>query len=97
MGTAALPAVELTQQLPPRWSMNTSDGICAGILYTVGAGIADFIYDWERLYPDRQIIFTGGDGELMMGYLRTILPIAIIDRVRFDRHLLFYGFAAVLS
>ena len=97
MGTAALPVVKLTHQLPPRWGMNTIDGICSGILYTIGAGIADFIYDWERLYPDGQIIFTGGDGELMMGYLRTILPIAIIDRVRFDRHLLFHGVAAVLS
>ncbi len=95
IGTAALPAVRLPHQLPLRWSMNTSDAICSGILYTIGAGIADFIYDWDRLYPDRQIIFTGGDGELMMGYLKAILPIAIIDRVRFDRQLLFHGFAAV--
>jgi type III pantothenate kinase len=96
IGTAALPQVELPTQLPPRWSNNTNDAIASGILHTISAGIAGFIDDWERLYPHSQIILTGGDGELMMGYLKTILPAATIDRVRFDRQLLFRGFAAIL-
>jgi type III pantothenate kinase len=95
-GTAALPQVQLPPQLPPRWSNNTHDAIASGILHTVSAGIAGFIYDWERLYPHSQIVFTGGDGEFITEYLRSILPGSIIDRVRFDRHLLFHGFIAVL-
>jgi type III pantothenate kinase len=97
MGTAALPAVKLTSQLPPRWSNNTADAIASGVLYTISAGIADFIYDWERLYPHSKIILTGGDGAVITEYLRTILPAAIFDRVRFDRQLLFHGFAAILA
>jgi type III pantothenate kinase len=96
-GTAALPAVELTQQLPPRWSNNTHDAIASGIIHTVSAGIADFIYDWERLYPGSQILLTGGDGELITEYLKSILPASVVDRIRFDRQLLFHGFAAILN
>jgi type III pantothenate kinase len=96
IGTAGLPQVELPTQLPPRWSNNTNDTIASGILHTISAGIVGFIDDWERLYPHSQIILTGGDGEHIMGYLKTILPAATIDRVRFDRQLLFHGFAAIL-
>jgi type III pantothenate kinase len=95
--TAALPEVELPTQLPPRWSNNTNDAIASGILHTISAGIVGFIDDWERLYPHSQIILTGGDGEHIMGYLKTILPAATIDRVRFDRQLIFHGFAAILG
>jgi type III pantothenate kinase len=97
IGTAGLPQVELPTQLPPRWSNNTNDAIASGILHTISAGIVGFIDDWERLYPHSQIILTGGDGELIMGYLKTILPAATIDRVRFDRQLIFHGFAAILG
>ena len=96
-GTAALPAVELTQQLPLRWGNNTAEAIASGILYTISAGIADFIYDWERLYPHSEIIITGGDGEVISKYLRTVLPLSITLRVRFDRQLLFHGLTAILT
>ena len=68
-GTAALPEVKLPKQLPPRWSNNTHCAIASGVLYTISAGIADFIYDWERLYPHSQIVLTGGDGEVINEYL----------------------------
>jgi type III pantothenate kinase len=93
MGTAALPAIELPAQLPPRWSDNTPDSIASGILHTVTAGIKDFIQDWQRLYPDSQIIFTGGDGEILHQYLSADL----ITKTRFDRQLLFHGLVAILS
>jgi type III pantothenate kinase len=92
-GTAALPAVILPQQLPPRWSDNTPGSIASGIIYTVSAGIRDFIQDWQQLYPQSQIVFTGGDGSLLIEYLRT----DSIDSMRFDQQLLFYGLSAILA
>lgn len=92
-GTAALPVVELPQQLPPRWSNNTPGSIASGVLHTVNAGINNFIEDWRQLYPHSQIIFTGGDGELLHGYL----PRCLADRVRFDADLLFHGLSRILS
>ena len=91
-GTAALPAIVLPQQLPPRWSDNTSGAIASGILRTVTSGIRDFIQDWQQLYPESQIVLTGGDGEILNNYLEDS-----IDRMRFDRHLLFHGLAAILT
>jgi type III pantothenate kinase len=91
-GTAALPEIVLPQQLPPRWSDNTSGSIASGILHTVSTGIRDFIRDWQELFPDSHIVFTGGDGELLAKYLES----ESTDRVRFDRQLLFHGMAAIL-
>ena len=92
-GAAALPEIVLPQQLPPRWSDNTPGSIASGILHTVSAGIRDFIWDWQELFPDSSIVFTGGDGELLAKYLQ----IESIDRVRFDRQLLFHGMSAILQ
>lgn len=96
VGTAALPQIGLPQQLPPRWSDNTAGSIASGILYTVSAGIVDFIRDWDRLYPDSQIVFTGGDGELLNGYVQAISRHLSV-RVRYERQLLFHGLAAILA
>ncbi|WP_396133590.1 pantothenate kinase [Chamaesiphon sp. OTE_75_metabat_556] len=92
-GTAALPEIVLPPQLPPRWSDNTPGSIASGILHTVSAGIRDFIRDWQQLFPDSQIVFTGGDGELLVKYLQ----IESIDQLRFDRQLLFHGMSALLK
>jgi type III pantothenate kinase len=97
MGTAELPQVKLPNQLPPRWANNTQDAIASGVLYTVCSGIEAFIDDWERLYPDSLTIFTGGDGELLAGYLRSNLSLSIASRIRFDPQLLFHGFGAVIN
>jgi type III pantothenate kinase len=90
-GTAALPEIILPTQLPPRWSNNTPGAIASGILHTVSAGVTDFIHNWQQLYPDSQIVFTGGDGELLMRYLKIDLQ----DRIAFDRQLLFHGMSAL--
>jgi type III pantothenate kinase len=92
-GTAALPEIVLPQQLPPRWSDNTPGSIASGILHTVSAGVRDFIRDWQQLFPDSQIVFTGGDGGLLVKYLQ----LELIDSVRFDRQLLFHGMSALLQ
>jgi type III pantothenate kinase len=92
-GTAALPEITLPQQLPPRWSDNTPGSIASGILHTVIAGIRDFIWDWQQLFPGSPIVFTGGDGELLAKYLQ----IESIDSVKFDRQLLFHGMSAILK
>jgi type III pantothenate kinase len=92
-GTAALPAIVLPSELPLRWSSNTPDAIASGILHTVSAGIRDFIRDWQHLFSDSQIVFTGGDGELLAKYLE----FESTDRVRFDRQLLFHGLASLLQ
>ncbi|PSB55408.1 pantothenate kinase [Chamaesiphon polymorphus] len=91
-GTAALPEITLPQQLPPRWSDNTQGAISSGILHTISAGIRDFIRDWRKLFPESQIVFTGGDGELLVTYLQ-LDSIALIP---FNRYLLFYGLASIL-
>jgi type III pantothenate kinase len=94
-GTAALPEIELPPQLPPRWSNDTPGSISSGILHTVSSGISDFIQDWYRLYPQSSIVFTGGDGELLAGYLQLNLSVDLVDRVRLDRDLLFHGLSAI--
>jgi type III pantothenate kinase len=95
-GTAALPEIILPSQLPPRWSDNTPGAIASGILYTVSAGVSDFIRDWQQLFPASYNILTGGDGELLTGYLQANLLVDLAERVRFDRDLLFLGLSAIL-
>jgi type III pantothenate kinase len=103
-GTAALPEIELPRQLPPRWSDNTPDSIASGILYTVTAGISDFIRDWQQLFPASQIVFTGGDGELLARYLQANSSVNT-DELGFvgcvalkeNRDLLFQGLSALLN
>ncbi len=91
-GTAALPVVELPRQLPPRWSDNTPGSIASGILHTVSSGISNFIQDWQQLYPQSQIVFTGGDGAALTNYL----PLNLSNKVKLDCDLLFHGLAAIL-
>ncbi len=92
MGTAALPAVELPRQLPPRWSDNTPGSIASGVLHTVSSGISAFIQDWQQLYPQSRIVFTGGDGAVLINYLQANLS----SSVKLDYDLLFHGLSAIL-
>lgn len=96
-GTAALPELELPATLPARWSNNTRDAISSGILSTITAGIKEFILDWDRLLPHSSILFTGGDGEILVSYMQPILPKSLADRVSVDRSLLFHGIAQVVA
>jgi type III pantothenate kinase len=67
--TAALPTVNLPSQLPPRWGLETPAAIESGILYTLLAGIQDFIQAWLQDFPNSSIALTGGDSYLLFTYL----------------------------
>ncbi len=65
--TAALPGTLFTSDTAiPRWATNTADAIRSGILYTVLAGISDFVRHWRHYYPSSPVIFTGGDGQMLL-------------------------------
>jgi type III pantothenate kinase len=68
--TAALPEVSLGEHLPDRWALNTDDAIRSGIVYTVTAGLTEFMADWWGRYPGCPIVFTGGDGEMLVDWCR---------------------------
>jgi len=89
-GTAALPDIPLPSQLPPRWALDTKSAIQSGIIYTVLAGITDFIKAWGREFPKSQIVITGGDRTLLLTYLQSLFP-DIAAKVKLDPHLIFWG------
>jgi type III pantothenate kinase len=92
--TAALPATQLPQQLPSRWALQTPAAIESGIVYTVLAGIRDFIEDWQFQFPDSQIVLTGGDSGLLLTYLQAQFP-QNTRQLIVDPYLIFRGINAV--
>ncbi|MBD2101564.1 pantothenate kinase [Leptolyngbya sp. FACHB-261] len=82
--TAALPTVPLTESLPSRWALDTPAAMQSGVIYTVLAGIRDFLDDWQRLFPESQVVVTGGDGPLLAQHLG----------LRLDPDLVFWGIRA---
>jgi type III pantothenate kinase len=95
IGTAALPEIELPRHLPPRWHHHTPGAIASGILHTVSAGLHEFIQDWQQLFPTSQIILTGGDGELLAGYLQSN-SLDLATTISYNRDLIFIGLSAVI-
>ena len=95
--TSALPEVELPLELAARWSKNTRQAIASGILHTISSGLKDFMLDWHRLFPESQVIFTGGDGAILIKYLKPILPEHLIPMIELDQSLLFIGVAAITT
>ncbi|MBE9166889.1 pantothenate kinase [Pleurocapsales cyanobacterium LEGE 06147] len=92
--TAALPEVYLPQSLPPRWALDTSQAIESGVIYTILASIWSFITDWERQFPYSNILFTGGDSELLWQYLQIQFP-QIAPKTIIDTNLIFFGMKLV--
>ena len=88
--TAALPRLNLPKTLPNRWAMNTEEAIASGIIHTLLTGIMDFIEDWLKQFPDSKIIFTGGDGEILLSYLNEFYP-ELTNFFKFDPNLIFWG------
>lgn len=72
--TSALPEIQLSDTLPSRWALNTAAAIASGIIYTAIAGIHSYITDWLRQFPHSQVIFTGGDAELLSRFLHQQFP-----------------------
>lgn len=94
--TAALPATKLPQKLPQRWAKDTPTAIESGVVYTVLAGIRDFILDWLYQFPDSKIALTGGDSEVLMSYIQVQFP-EIASQLISDRHLIFWGIRSVTN
>ncbi|MBW4691331.1 MAG: pantothenate kinase [Lyngbya sp. HA4199-MV5] len=96
--TAALPDVRdhLTAQhhLPYRWALNTTDAIASGILYTLLAGIRDFITTWWQQFPGSPVLLRGGDRDRLHAYLTAYDP-ALASKVTIEPQLIFWGLRSV--
>lgn len=93
--TAALPEVNLSQKLPSRWAISTPEAIASGVIYTVLAGIKNFIEDWKQQFPSSQIVLTGGDANLLLNYLQIQLP-TIAERLVIEPNLIFLGMRSLV-
>lgn len=95
--TGQLPLLEpsIITSLPPRFAMNTSAAIQSGVIYTLLSGIKDFIEDWLRLFPNSQIVITGGDSNLLKTHLQQQFP-DIESRLIVDNHLIFQGIGNIV-
>jgi len=96
--TANLPLVEIKNglSLPQRWALNTPKSIQSGAIYTITAGIRDFIQAWWQEFPASGVVMTGGDGNLLLTYLRSRFP-EIASKVVFEPHLIFWGMRSLKS
>jgi type III pantothenate kinase len=96
--TGQLPQVEtrlIAPLLPPRFALNTSQAIESGVIYTLVAGIKDFIVEWWRLFPESNITITGGDRLLLVNYLEAQFP-AIAKRLYVEPNLIFWGMQKIM-
>jgi len=99
----ALPLVDLpedlTKDLPKkissRWATDTNAAIQSGLIYTVVAGLEDFIQDWRSLYPDTKIVFTGGDSKLILEFMDTKIGDRERSQIYLDPNLIFQGIASI--
>lgn len=91
--TANLSTVQLSTQLPPYFATNTTEAIQSGIIYTLIAGIHSFIEKWLQMYPDSQVVLTGGDRLILSSYLNSQFP-SLAKKIKCDRNLIFWGIQA---
>jgi type III pantothenate kinase len=94
--TAALPEIIVSSELPPLWALNTQDAIASGIIYTLVAGIYNYISNWLDLYPNSSIVITGGDSQFFFQYLKTLSP-QIAKIMVVDRNLGFWGMRLITN
>lgn len=88
--TAALPEIEISSEIPPRWAKNTALAIQSGVIYTLISSIQDFTKDWLSKYPQSKVILTGGDALLLFEYLKIIFP-EMSYKITVDSNLIFLG------
>jgi type III pantothenate kinase len=93
--TGQLPDVELPKKLPSRFAINTNEAMQSGVIYTLLAGIKDFVETWWCDFPDGKVVMTGGDSETIHGYLRSHYP-NICDRITVEHNLIFWGMGELL-
>jgi type III pantothenate kinase len=94
--TGQLPMVERQEQLPQRFALKTEEAIQSGVIYTLIAGIKDFIEAWWWDYPESKIVMTGGDRTLLIKYMQSQFP-AISARCRVEQNLIFLGMQVVAA
>ncbi|MEH2445177.1 MAG: pantothenate kinase [Nostoc sp.] len=90
--TGQLPLVEMQSfvSLPPHFALNTTEAIQSGVLFTLIAGIKDFIEVWWQLIPNGKIAIKGGDRTLLLNYLQTLYP-EIAAPLIMEKNLTFLG------
>jgi len=93
--TSVLPTVQLPQQLPNRWALNTSNAIASGIIYTTLASIQDFTTNWFAQFPSSKIILTGGDAPLLFNNLKVQFP-GTARKSEINSNLIFLGMRSIL-
>lgn len=94
--TGQLPHVHFPQQLPPRFAENTQEGIQSGVIYTIIAGIRDFVEAWWRDFPRGQVVITGGDRQILFDYLQLQFP-AIAKHLIIEPNVVFLGMGEIIS
>ncbi|CEJ46019.1 Type III pantothenate kinase (PanK-III) (Pantothenic acid kinase) [Umezakia ovalisporum] len=95
--TGQLPQVKTEiMSLPRRFSLNTQEAIQSGIIYTVLAGIKDFIAAWWQLFPESKIVLKGGDAILVVRHLRFLFP-EIAENLILEPNLTFWGMWEIVS
>ncbi|MEH1862416.1 MAG: pantothenate kinase [Nostoc sp.] len=94
--TGQLPFVETQNfpSLPPRFALNTTEAIQSGVIYTLLAGIKDFIEAWRDLFPNGKIAIKGGDRTLLLNYLQALYP-EITASLIVEPNLIFLGMREV--
>lgn len=68
----SLPDLHPTDPAPQRWAKNTAEAMCSGVLYTIWAGLSDFIQSWCQDFPHSHIVLTGGDHHLIFQGLQAL-------------------------
>jgi type III pantothenate kinase len=81
--------------LPPHFALNTSEAIQSGVIYTLLAGIKDFVTAWWELFPESNVVITGGDRLLLINYLEA-LDNAIAKRITVEPNLIFWGIRKII-
>lgn len=96
-GTALSDEIDMTgEELPSRWALETGEAIRSGILYTLLAGVEQFIKQWHQRFPESAIVLTGGDGATLAVGLQAIAP-EVAAQVVLDEEVLFWGMAAMVG
>ncbi|BAZ66119.1 MAG: pantothenate kinase [Pelatocladus maniniholoensis HA4357-MV3] len=94
--TGQLPNVELPQDLPQRFAVNTPEAIQSGVIYSLLAGIKDFVEAWWQSFPQSKITITGGDRTFLMNYLQSHIP-QIAANIIVEPNLVFWGMQEIVT
>jgi len=96
--TGQLPQLEteVITSLPSRFALNTAEAIQSGVIYTLVAGIKDFIEAWWHLFPEGKIAIKGGDRTLLINYLQAQFP-KIATRLIMEPNLIFWGMQKMVT